>query len=452
MVSNIQAVDSSPHSGKRIVFTTAGSLGDLHPYLALGLGLKARGHDAVVATSEYYRAKVEGLGLGFRPVRPDAQWMNDPDLMRRMIHFRKGTERVLREMVLPTLRQSYEDTLLAAEGADLLVSHPLTYATRLVAEKTGIPWASSMPAPIGLFSAHAPPLLPGYPGLTRRLRFLGPSFWRPMGRFLRWATRIWARPLDNFRAEIGLPPTAGNPLVEMHSPSLVLALFSPLLAVKQPDWPPQTAITGFPFFDRDGHAGLPADLARFLESGPPPVVFTLGSAAVFDAGRFYEYSIEATRLLGHRAVLVIGKDPRNRPSSLPEGILAVEYAPFSLLFPAASVIVHPGGIGTTAQAMRAGHPMLVMPYSHDQPDNADRAIRLGIARTISRQRYTAARAAAQLRILLENREYHRRAQEVSQQIRQEDGVGAACDAIERMLYKPEAQRHPQNCPGQSSSP
>src|SRR5262249_15866724 len=155
-----------------------------------------------------------------------------------------------------------------------------------------------------------------------------------------------------------------------------LALFSRLLGDKQLDWPPQTVITGFPFYDQDGDAGMPAELAAFLDAGPPPIVFTLGSSAVQDAGLFYEPTIAPARQLGRRAVLLVGKDSSNRPASLPEGMLAVDYAPFSELFPQAAAIVHQGGVGTTAQAMRSGRPMLVMPYAHDQPDNAARIVRL----------------------------------------------------------------------------
>jgi UDP:flavonoid glycosyltransferase YjiC (YdhE family) len=343
--------------------------------------------------------------------------------------------RFVREILLPVLRESYEDTLAAAEGADLLVSHPLAaYATRLVAEKTGIPWASTMITPLGFFSSYDLPVLPAAPALTKRLRFLGPDFWGPLFWFAKRATRFLARPWYRLRADLGLPPTTeGNPLGDSHSPSLVLALFSKLLAAKQPDWPSQAETTGFPFYDRDGGSGLPRELARFLNDGPQPIVFTLGCSAAMVAGPFYEHSVAVARLLGRRAVLILGKNPRNRLPSLPEGVVACEYAPFSELFPRAAVIVHPGGIGTTGLAMRSGRPMLVMPYAHDHPDNAERVTRLGIARTIPPRRYAPARVAAELRQLLDNPAYTRRAQEVGEQVRREDGVRAACDALEGLL-------------------
>jgi rhamnosyltransferase subunit B len=433
VVPAIQPIEPrASRNRRRIVLTTFGSLGDLHPYIASALGLQARGHEAVIATSGYYRQKIESLNIGFRAIRPDLD-PTDPDLLRRLMDRRKGSECIIRETMMAALRESYEDTLAAAEGADLLVSHVLTFTTRLVAEEKGIPWASTLLQPFGFFSACDPPVLPQVPFLSK-LRFLGPAFHRPLFWCAMRSVRSWWEPWRRLRAEIGLPPTSDNPLRDgQHAPSLVLAMFSKLLANKQPDWPPQTVITGFPFFDQDGEAGLPAELARFLDDGPPPIVFTLGMSAAMVAGQFYEHSISAAKLLGRRAVLVVGTNPINPPASLPDGMVAFDYVPFSQLFPRAAVIVHPGGIGTTGLAMRSGRPSLVVPYAHDQPDNAQRAVRLGIARTIPCHRYTPARAAAESRQLLEHPAYSKRASEVAEQMQKENGVRATCDTLEALL-------------------
>jgi UDP:flavonoid glycosyltransferase YjiC (YdhE family) len=420
---------SSTRTGRRVVFATLGSWGDLQPCLAIALSMQARGHDVVLATGPCYREKIEALGVGFRGVRPDSDWVTNPELMRRRMHPQLGLIRVAREWLLPALRESYEDIVAAVEGADLLVSHPLAYAARLVAEKTGIPWVSTMSVPVGFFSAHDMAAFPLAPALSARLRF--PGFWRPLLRLGGRVTRFLAEPWYRLRAEIGLPPTTeNNPLSDSHSPLMVLALFSKVLADKQPDWPPQTVITGFPI--HGGEVGLPAALIRFLDAGPPPIVFTLGTAVAMNAGRFYEHSITAARSVGRRAVVILN-DPRNRPAALPADVAAFEYAPFSELFPRAAVVVHHGGIGTTGLAMRSGRPMLVMPSAWDQPDNAARVARLGIARVVPRHRYTPGRVASELRHLLEDPAYSRRALEVGAEVRRENGVRAACDALEMVL-------------------
>jgi rhamnosyltransferase subunit B len=418
---------------KRIILRTSGSLGDLHPYIAIARGLKARGHEPILATAACYRQKVEALGLGFHAVRPDADWINDPVKMRRVMDLRLGTVYAVREQVLPFLRESYEDLLAAARGADLLVSHP-PWESRFVSEKTGIPWASTMITPWGFFSVYDLPVFNLMLTTSRVFRRLGPAFWGPVFHVGKLISRPWARPIYRLRAELGLPPTNElNPLSDSHSPALVLALFSEVLAAKQPDWPPQTVVTGFPIYDQDGTTALPPALPHFLADGPPPIVFTLAHSAAPVAGSFFDHSIAAAKLLNRRAVLIVSRNARNVPTSLPPGVAVFDYAPFSALFPRAAAIVHAGGIGTTGLAMRSGRPALVVPFAHDQPDNAARVERLGIARTISRYRYTPNQVAVELRQLLDDPAYAQRAAAVAGKVQQEDGVRAACDALERLL-------------------
>jgi rhamnosyltransferase subunit B len=170
---------------------------------------------------------------------------------------------------------------------------------------------------------------------------------------------------------------------------------------------------------------------QFLENGERPIVFTLGSAAVFSPGDFYEASVEAAKILNRRAVLLVRKNPF--PKSLSERIIAFDYAPFSEIFLYACAIVHQGGIGTTAQALRAGHPMLVVPYSHDQPDNAARVERLGISRTIPRKQYMTSQVAKELSELFASESYSTKAERIGRIIQAENGVTLACNAIEKQL-------------------
>ena len=427
---------SSGASPRRILLSTFGSLGDLHPYLAIARGLQIRGHEPIIATSAAYRDRVESLGIAFRPVPPDVPDPASPsELVARVMDARQGSELIFREIVMPSLPATYEATLAAAEGVDLLVSHPLTMTIRLVAERTGIPWVSTMLQPLGFFSADDPPALAAAPWVSR-LDVFGPRYYRAMHRVIDRVTRGWIEPWRALRRELGLPPSADNPIMAgQHSPLLVLALFSPLFAPKQRDWPSQTIVTGFPFFDHATDQELSPELAQFLADGPPPLLFTLGSAAVMDAGSFYEESVIAAKRLGQRAVLITGHDPRNHPRQLPPGVLAIPYAPYEEVFRSAAVIVHQGGIGTMAQALRAGRPMLVVPWAHDQPDNARRAVRLGVARSIARHRYTAARAAEQIGSLLTTPAVQQRAAEVGEVIQQEDGVAVACALLEDVLNR-----------------
>jgi UDP:flavonoid glycosyltransferase YjiC (YdhE family) len=419
----------------RIVLSNIGTFGDINPLIAIALELKRRGHVPVMALPNVYRPKIQPLGLEFHALRPDIDPTNT--LLVEMIYdVKKGTETGLREFLYPVLRQTYDDLLDAAtkpERADLMLLGELNYAGPIVAEMTGIPWASYVLAPLSFFSAFDPPVLPMYPRLARADKTV-PGLGRVIRRLARFVSRKWPQPIYDLRAELGLP-RGSNPLFDAkHSPYLVLALFSRLLGREQKDWPEHTRITGFCYYDADaGNAKLPEHLEKFMEAGPAPLVFTLGSAAVMTAGRFYEFSAKAAIRLGMRAVLLIGADERNRPrQELPETICVAEYAPYSALFGQASMVVHQGGVGTTAQCLRAGKPMLIMPYSHDQPDNGRRVRRLRVGRVIQRQNYTPLRVARKLGAMLDEPKYARRAAQVANMLASEDGVGAACDALEEL--------------------
>jgi len=425
----------------RIILSNIGTFGDINPLIAIALELKRRGHTPVMAVPAVYGPKIVPLGLEFHPVRPDLDPTNT--ILAEMVYdVRKGTERGLREFLFPALRETYNDLMAAATSparADLLLVGELNYAGPLVAEVTGIPWASYVLAPLSFFSAYDPPVLPMYPRLARADRTI-PGMGHAIRRLARLVSRKWPQPIYDLRRELGLERGA-NPLFSAkHSPSLVLALFSRVLGQEQPDWPANTKICGFCFYDSDaGNATLPPHLEKFLTAGPAPLVFTLGSAAVLAAGKFYEFGARAAELLGMRAVLLIGSDERNRPRHpLPDSICVAEYAPYSALFSRASAIIHQGGVGTTAQCLRAGKPMLIMPYSHDQPDNARRMRRLKVARTIQKGNFTPRRVAAKLKILLENPIYGHRAQQVALRLRGEDGVKTACNALEK-LGQPESK-------------
>jgi len=423
---------------KRIVLSTFGSFGDIHPYIAVALELKARGHSPVIATSEVYREKMDALGLEFHPVRPDMPSYDDTEelirLSAELIDPKGGTERVM-ELFTSNPREVYEDLDAAVDGADLLLTHPLPLVGPIVAQKTGMRWVSSVLAPISFFSAYDPPVPPQMPALYHLVR-LSPVLGRLFYRIAAHRLEKVMEPVYRLRAELGLPRGAQPLLAGQHSPALVLALFSSVLAKPQPDWPANTRVTGFPFYDRRdffGETETPPELLQFLQDGPPPIVFTLGSSAFWVAKDFYRDSIRAAQALGQRALLLIGH-ARNLPTEpLPAGVAAFEYAPFGGVLPRALAVVHQGGVGTTGQGLRAGRPVLIVPHAHDQFDNAARVVRLGCGRTIARPRYNSKSAIRELGALLENPDYATKALEVGKQVQNENGASAAADAIEEVL-------------------
>jgi rhamnosyltransferase subunit B len=417
----------------KIVITTIGSLGDLHPQIAIALELQQRGHNIVFAAMSEYGAIIEPLGLKFHPMRPDGTPINTPEQIALMTDLKTGSEYTVRKWILPNLHNTYTDLLASAKDADLIIAGDIVYAATLVAEKMGIKLISLALAPIAFFSAYDPSVIPLFPFLVK-LRGFGAPLNQVIIQLLKAVTESWATPIHEMRQELGLPQRSQNPIFDKSTACIVLAMFSTVFAKPQPDWGKNTVLTGFTFYDgTPNYAKLPPVLQQFLEAGKAPIVFTLGSAAVMVPGDFYQESIEATKQLKCRAVLLIGKN--TPPENLPPDIIAIDYVSYSQIFPHACAIVHQGGIGTTAQALKAGRPTLIMPYSYDQPDNAARVERLGTSRTISRQQYTRLRVAKELQILLENPKYTIKALEIGNIIQLEDGTKVACDAIEQQLKK-----------------
>ena len=148
-------------TGRRIVFATFGSLGDLHPYVAVAQELARRGHRPLIATFEEFRENVEAAGVAFAPMRPGmARFGDKTAIMERLVDPRRGPEFLVRGMFMPHLRESYEDLLRACRGADLLVTHPLALVGPLLAQKEGLRWASSGLSPMTMFSAVDPSVFP----------------------------------------------------------------------------------------------------------------------------------------------------------------------------------------------------------------------------------------------------------------------------------------------------
>jgi len=413
----------------RILFATIGSLGDLHPCLALGVELKRRGHTVAIASTEAYRSRVLALGLGFHSLRPN--WNpGDSELIRQCEDLKSGPETLFRRLILPHLEDTYADLLTAAGEYDFLLAGEIVFAAPLVAEKLGLRWGSIILSPCSFLSAYDPSLLVTAP----QLFWLRKAGWRINRMFLElgaYSARHWWEPIRQLRRKEGLNPDCSPFARDKFSPTLVLALFPAAFARHQPDWPVSTIQTGFAFHDEEATGADLKELAKFLDAGEPPIVFTLGSTAVSHPSNFYEASLEATLRLGRRAVLVGARDLQTRSDQ----VLSIPYAPYAAIFPRASVIVHQGGSGTTGQALRAGRPMLFVPFGWDQPDNAARVERLGAGLSIARKEYSADTASTALRRLLSEPSFASRAAELGQVLRAQDGVQEACDAVETAMMR-----------------
>ncbi len=418
---------------RRVVLATFGTAGDLNPFLAVALELKKRGVEPIVAAAEGYRGKVEGEGVRFQRMRPDIETLGEHLGMSERAIARAAAKRpdfIVRQIVLPHLRDAYEDVMSGASDADLIVTHSVAYGAQLAAEKCQLPQISIVLQPMLFFSIYDPPVIATSPKLSSWLYRRGFAWTRSVLALSKWIARGWMKPIDSLRAEIGLPKAHKHPLFEgQFSPLGTIALFSPVFGPPQIDHPPNTEIVGFAFYDK--HSEPPNDsLERFLAAGDAPVVFTQGTSAVHDADTFIRESLAAVKASGHRAVFVLDDERAGEWST--EGgssILITGYAPYSQLFPRASVIVHHGGIGTTAQALRAGRPQLIAPYFVDQPDNAARVERLGCGRVVPQRHYRTSRVRSEIEALMNDPRYARAAREVGARLSREHGAERAAEFI-----------------------
>src|ERR1041384_2504036 len=190
----------------RIILNTFGSFGDVHPYMAIARELQRRGHTPVIAAMEGYREKIAGAGLEFASVRPDVPPPKEQgaELVEKIMEPKTGPRFLMDGLVFRAVRDSYEDLLKAVEGADVLVTHPAAPAGPLVGRKTGIPWISTVLAPLSFYSSYDPPVPPFWQW-TRKLSVLGPGV---MGFFLKVMMSTYkAKAVTAFRDELGLEDT-----------------------------------------------------------------------------------------------------------------------------------------------------------------------------------------------------------------------------------------------------
>lgn len=408
----------------RIVFAALGSLGDLYPMLALATASREHGHTPVVAAPVMYEKYVRDLGMEFVAVRPNFPAEVLKELFSDPQH---GSDKLMSHVIFPACRETYEDLLAAAKGADFLIAGELVYVAPMVGKALNIPWANSLLSPISLFSAYDPSLMSAAPRVYA-LRHLGPVPTRIVFALARRKTTQWAGPLFELQKELGMDSDV-NPIFDgKYSPHLVLIQFPDFFAHPQKDWPAAVAQTGFPYFAQPAQAETAQKIKDFVAAGEPPIVFTLGSTAVYLAADFYQIAADVAMELGHRAILLIAK---NEPPKAPaDRILSIDYAPLDVAIQGSAAVVHHGGIGCCAEVLRAGMPALVIPFGADQPDNAIRLGRLGTAMTLKRNEISREALAAKLRALLADEAIKAKAKEIAARIDYKATMAASVKAME----------------------
>lgn len=415
------------------VMAPFGSAGDVHPFLGLALALQRRGHRVTFVVNGYFEALARQLGL-------DIELLGTRDEFLRLTesadlwHPLKSFGYIYRHGIQLAMRDHFEILRRhASEGPIVSVTSALGFGGRIAQEKLGIPLITVHLQPAVIWSDMAPPEYPGA---------MGPLWFRRWAYGLgdRWVLARAAAPtLNAWRRELQLPPL--KRLTNWwHSSWSVLCLFPEWYAPAQPDWPPNVIQTGFPLWDERADEPLPTEVAAFLSEGDRPIAFTPGSANQHGQA-FFEAASQACKRLGRRGMLLT-RFPHQVPRQLPEGVRHFDYVPFASLLPHIAALVHHGGVGTTAQALAAGVPQLIVPLAHDQFDNGVRVERLGVGKAIDSKRLGSQRLATQLAELLDSPSARKACDEARRRVQQGPTLDDTAQSIEEITQRLEVSaRH-----------
>ena len=415
----------------RVILSALGSFGDVYPIVGLASRLRERGHDVSVIANPYFETVVASQHLEFVPLATREHYLNlarHPDLWRPLAGLR-----VVLGLAVEFAGPIYEAIVARHEPGNTVVgAHGLDLGSRIAEETHGIPFANLHLAPLPLRTMHEGPAMPfgslsrGVPGWLKRCVYSLADSWV--------IDPIVARPLNDFRRQLGLAPVRRVYADWWLSSRLGLALFPDWFGPPQPDWPTATTCVGFPLWDEGGDQRLPPDAARWIDDGEPPIVFTPGSAMT-EGYEFFSAAVSACERLGRRGILLT-RFAEQVPSQLPPTVCHFDYLPFSQLLRRAAAVVHHGGIGSCASGLASGVPQLVMPMAFDQFDNAARLERLGVATSVPRRRFNANTAMAGLERLLGDRDVGHNCRRRADECDGRQAVDKAAVLMERLLSEP----------------
>jgi sterol 3beta-glucosyltransferase len=422
----------------RVALVTLGSLGDVYPFVALGLGLKAAGHDVLVVTHTLFEQIVRERGLHFAPVDIDPRTLLENEEGRSwldtggnaLLFFRQFSR--IAELLI---RQALADCWRACQGSEAIVFSTIGFCIIYpIAEKLGVPSFMAAPYPVTPSRAFASPYFPVEPG------------WLPFGRgYYNRQTHLLAihafwqlvRPAVNrvLREVLDMPPFSQGWLLSQVQQGRIIVLYaySPSIVPPPPDWGDWNHVTGYWFLDHERDWEIPTDLMDFLASGPAPVYIGFGSMNSRNPQEMTEIVLKALARSRQRGILLTGWGGLNR-ADLPENVFKIEAVPHDWLFPQVAAVVHHGGSGTTGAGLRAGIPTVIIPFFGDQPFWGHRVYKLGVGpRPIPRKRLSVERLADAISTAAGDASMRARAAALGEYIRAEDGVARAVEILERYL-------------------
>ncbi len=422
----------------KILIITFGSLGDVQPYVALGKGLKAAGHVVTICTACRFEPFITSHGIEYGYMTDELLRLMDTDVGRDAIEDTVGLLGVLRTVLKikkylkPLTKEMIIDSWKAAQAADpdIVVFHPKASGAVSIAEKLNIPAIMANLQPMIVPTSEFP--IAGVPSLK-----LGGWYNRATYSLISLGVRMYSKIVNDFRKDMldldSFPKSSGMLYTAKGKPVPILHGYSPHVIPRPGDWPDHVSVNGYWFLDPMSQWKPSLQLQTFLEEGEPPVYIGFGSMVGRNPERLANIAIEALQKNNLRGILSTGRGGI-KASHLPDGILEIDMAPHSWLFPRMSAIVHHGGAGTRGAALLAGKPMVICPFIADQPFWGERIHSLGVGpKPIPQKKLSVSRLGNALNEVSNNLKMQEQSVKLSQQIQDDNGVKNAVAAIEKVL-------------------
>ncbi|GAA6140269.1 glycosyltransferase [Hydrogenophaga sp. 5NK40-0174] len=420
-------------SDQHYVLITVGTFGDVFPFMRIAKMLTRMGRRATLITNAYHSRLLEGSGIEYIGIGTDEDYrrfITDPDLW----HPSRGFESVMRDykeqllQMVEAIRQATED------GPAMALAYPFAVPAAMMAEELGHieKVASVYLSPSTLRTCHHPMrigdhIVPKWVPVVWRK-----ALWRLIE--TRKVDPTGVQRVDAVRKILQLPPMASSFLTHIESaPDFTVTLFPQWFAPTMPDWPKPLVSGDFQLRPPDEDIALPDRLRSFLSSGSEPLVFCSGSGVVHPkAKHMFKCAVQATKTLGARAIFLT-QERAQVPDDLPANIHWESYASLSALLPRCKAIIHHGGVGTTAEALRAATPQLVTAFGWDQYDNGSRAAEQGAGLVMSAHKLTPRNLTQAIGKLLSSQDMPTNCVIASRHFDKQQPTEALCVNIERMF-------------------
>jgi sterol 3beta-glucosyltransferase len=401
----------------KICILTIGTRGDVQPYIVLGLGLKAAGHEVTISTLDEFKPLVHQYNLLHDSLRGDFLKAAQLEVGQ------KGTNplRLIWQYV-EMAKDTLADEWASAQKAEVLIYSPAAIGGFHIAEKLDIPTFAAFPVPLYSPTKEFPsPFLP--------FHNLGPFNKLSHQIFAQLGPAMYRSSINQFRKDIlGLSPTKGENLLR-GKPITKLYAYSEVVVPRPADWDESLVVTGYWFLDTPANWQPDPELVRFLQDGLAPVYIGFGSMFMGGGKQKTEIALQALRLAGQRGILATGWGGLAKVNTTRE-IFVLDATPHDWLFPKVATIVHHGGAGTTGAAIRAGKPQIICPFVGDQSFWGRRVADLSVAPSpIPQAKLTANKLADAIQYAVSDNNIRQRALSLGETIRAENGIERAVKHI-----------------------